>query len=75
MEDGTRVESVPAPVERESERQQLLDFFNRLAGKDVEIDCWELQKILTFALKKGQFFFLFRFIKNLTPFFIFYSSR
>ena len=48
---------VPVPtVERKDdiEREDQLDqFFETLAGHDIEIDAWELQKIATFALKKG----------------------
>uniref|UniRef100_A0A914VHK1 Cytosolic ca2+-dependent cysteine protease calpain n=1 Tax=Plectus sambesii TaxID=2011161 RepID=A0A914VHK1_9BILA len=47
---------VPVPtVERkdEVEREDRFDqFFETLAGLDLEIDAWELQKIATFALKK-----------------------
>lgn len=28
-------------------------FFRQLAGEDLQIDCYELQNVLSFALKKG----------------------
>ncbi len=32
---------------------KLSQFFEKIAGQDREMDAWELQKVLTFAMKKG----------------------
>ena len=39
--------------EEKSEDQEVKDFFASIAGEDLEVDCFELQEILDFALKKG----------------------
>lgn len=48
-----KVKSPETPDQQESDAK-LSEFFMKLAGSDVEIDAWELQKILTYALKKGE---------------------
>ncbi|GBM03230.1 hypothetical protein AVEN_142525-3 [Araneus ventricosus] len=44
--------------EEKSKDQEVKDFFASIAGEDLEVDCYELQEILNFALKKGRIFFL-----------------
>ena len=56
MEESTDLMSVPPSIETNAEVRELFEFFHRLAGDDLELDCWELQKMLTFALKKGKFY-------------------
>lgn len=44
----------PVPTVESDEANDRLDrFFEKLAGQDLQIDAWELQKILSYALKKG----------------------
>ncbi|XP_055947556.1 calpain-A-like isoform X5 [Argiope bruennichi] len=38
--------------EEKSKDQEVKDFFASIAGEDLEVDCYELQEILNFALKK-----------------------
>ncbi|GIY53238.1 calpain-B [Caerostris extrusa] len=38
--------------EEKSKDQEVKDFFASIAGEDLEVDCYELQEILDFALKK-----------------------
>nr|XP_042907830.1 calpain-A isoform X5 [Parasteatoda tepidariorum] len=38
--------------EEKSKEQEVKDFFATIAGEDLEVDCYELQEILNFALKK-----------------------
>ncbi|XP_022240877.1 calpain-B-like isoform X3 [Limulus polyphemus] len=38
--------------EEKDKDSQIKDFFSRIAGEDLEIDCYELQEILNFALRK-----------------------
>ena len=39
----------------DSHKKHLQEMFNRLAGKDKEIDAEELQDILTISLKQGSY--------------------
>lgn len=40
--------------EEKSKDQEVKEFFASIAGEDLEVDCYELQQILDFALKKGE---------------------
>ncbi|XP_035208367.1 calpain-A-like isoform X3 [Stegodyphus dumicola] len=39
--------------EEKSKDQEVKDFFASISGEDLEVDCYELQEILDFALKKA----------------------
>lgn len=63
--------------EEKSKEQEVKDFFATIAGEDLEVDCYELQEILNFALKKGifnNFCILTTISLNLKPISINYSS-
>lgn len=44
----------PEPTAEESDHDdKIKDFFAKIAGEDLEIDCDELKQLLDFALQKG----------------------
>ena len=46
---------VKPELEEESEYDQMVrEFFNKIAGDDLEIDWMELKQVLDYALKKGE---------------------
>lgn len=47
---------MPQTEEEKSKDDEVKDFFANIAGEDLEVDCYELQEILDFALKKGKSF-------------------
>lgn len=51
----TKPEQDVQPEEDEEEKtkeDEIKEFFSRISGDDLEVDCYELQEILDFALKK-----------------------
>ena len=43
-------------LQEESEYDQMVrEFFNKIAGDDLEIDWMELKQVLDYALKKGAY--------------------
>lgn len=48
---------VPETDEEKSKDDEVKEFFRSISGEDLEVDCYELQEILNFALKKGNIVF------------------
>ncbi|XP_077989638.1 calpain-9-like [Glandiceps talaboti] len=56
-EQTGRIETPPEPEKpltpaQQAQEDKLRQFFQKLSGNDMEIDCWELQQILNGVLKK-----------------------